>query len=66
MARKKLESERDTDEKYATTDLVTLAKQQGVGPLDFDKLLEKADFWPSEESVDEFITTIRQWRDEGG
>jgi hypothetical protein len=45
-------------------DLETLAAQQGVGPVaNFDDLL--GDFWPDDESVDEFLTTIRAWRREG-
>jgi hypothetical protein len=46
-------------------DLDILAAQQGVPPVsDFDTLL--GDFWPEEESADEFIATIREWRYEGG
>ena len=38
-----------------------LAERQGVRPVqDLDSLL--ADFWPPEESVDEFLTAIREWR----
>lgn len=25
----------------------------------------RADFWPEQESIDEFIATVRQWRKEG-
>jgi hypothetical protein len=48
-----------------SVDLATLALQQGVKPLDFDELRAKADFWPEHESIDEFIATIRHWREEG-
>ncbi|MGD9893246.1 MAG: hypothetical protein AB7R89_18735 [Dehalococcoidia bacterium] len=48
-----------------TSDLATLAAQQGVKPAKhFDDLLGNS--WPEDESVDEFISTIRQWRREGG
>jgi hypothetical protein len=46
-------------------DAATLAREQGVGPIrDFDAL--RADFWPEDESADEFVETIRRWRREGG
>lgn len=45
-------------------DLETLAAQQGVEPVnDFDDLL--GDFWPEDESADEFITAVREWRSDG-
>jgi len=41
-----------------------LAAEQGVTPIaDFDALL--GDFWPEEESADEFIAAVREWRREG-
>ena len=49
----------------APTHLGTLAHEQAVGPIrDFDAL--RADSWPEDESVDEFVETIRKWRREGG
>ncbi|MBT3269020.1 hypothetical protein HN371_17870 [Candidatus Poribacteria bacterium] len=45
-------------------DLDTLAREQGVGPVvNFDDLL--GDFWPEDETADEFIATVRRWRREG-
>jgi hypothetical protein len=39
-----------------------LAARQGVKPItDLEAL--RADFWPEEESVDEFIATVRAWRE---
>jgi hypothetical protein len=45
-------------------DLVALATAQGA-PLAarFEDLL--GDFWPEEESADEFIAAVREWRREG-
>jgi len=41
-----------------------LAAAQGVQPV--EQLAEVwGDFWPEEESVDDFINTVRQWRREG-
>jgi hypothetical protein len=45
----------------AGTDLATLIKIQGVGPVgDFASL--RGDYWPDDESADVFAATIRQWR----
>lgn len=46
------------------TDPETLAKEQGVSPADFDKLL-KGDFWPEDEGPNEFTDALRRWRREG-
>jgi hypothetical protein len=41
-----------------------LAAQQGVKPVEnLDDL--KGGFWPEEESIDDFIRTLYQWRREG-
>jgi hypothetical protein len=40
-----------------------LALEQGTKPLNFDEML--GDFWPEEESTDEFLATFREWRNEG-
>ena len=46
-------------------DLETLAAQQGVQPItNFEDLL--GDFWPEDETADDFIAAVRQWRREGG
>jgi hypothetical protein len=46
-------------------DAETLAREQGVKPI---KSIDdpRGDFWPEDESADEFVETIRQWRREGG
>lgn len=48
------------------TDIIErMAREQGVQPL---KRVEDlyADFWPEDESIDEFIATLRKWRREDG
>ena len=46
------------------TDLDALMDIHGVKPIrDFEELL--GDFWPENESVDDFIATIDEWRHEG-
>jgi hypothetical protein len=44
--------------------LKDIAREQGVAPVT-DLASLRADFWPEDESVDEFVATIRQWRREG-
>jgi hypothetical protein len=46
-------------------ELSALLAQQGAKPVtDFDDLL--GDFWPEDETADEFIAAVRRWRHEGG
>jgi hypothetical protein len=55
--------ERDdiTAAEFARKQLEKLAVAQGVQPVtNFDSL--KADFWPKDESVDDFVRTIRERR----
>jgi len=42
-----------------------LAAEQGIRPFDFKAAQAEATFWPEEESVDDFIAALRQWRSEG-
>jgi hypothetical protein len=42
--------------------LQKLAAERGIQPLDFDAILSKADFWPEDESADDFIRTVEEWR----
>jgi hypothetical protein len=58
------ETDCDTNDLNSILDIEALAKRQGVGPLSFDVLRAKADFWPEDESIDDFIATVRRWRDE--
>ena len=45
------------------TDLSTLLTQQGVQPVTrFEDLL--GDFWPDDETADDFIAAVREWRRE--
>ena len=49
----------------ARRQLEKLAIDRGVQPItEFDSL--KADFWPEDESVDDFVRTIRERRRESG
>jgi transcriptional regulator with XRE-family HTH domain len=41
-----------------------LAERQGVKPFDVNRFRE-ARFWPEDEDIDEFLATLREWRNEG-
>jgi hypothetical protein len=43
-------------------DLAQLASEQGVKPLDFDELMSTPALWPEDESVDDFVARVREWR----
>lgn len=46
------------------TDLDLLVTSHGIKPVTrFEKLL--GDFWPEDESADDFIAAVREWRREG-
>ena len=46
-------------------DWPTLAAEQGVQPIEnIDDL--RGDFWPEDETADEFVAAVREWRREGG
>jgi len=46
-------------------DLETLARLQGTKPADFGELMATPEHWPDDESVDDFIAAVREWRSEG-
>jgi hypothetical protein len=66
MARSETEIEERGDDFYVVTDVEALAKLQGVKPLDFARMRHLGKFWPKDESIDDFIATVRRWRDEEG
>jgi hypothetical protein len=59
-----LDRSRTPEQREALSRLDKQAEARGVKPLDFDALMAKADFWPEDESIDDFIATIRKWRSE--
>jgi hypothetical protein len=59
-----LERNRTPEQREALLRLNKQAEAQGIKPLNFDALLAKADFWPEDESIDDFIATIHKWRSE--
>ena len=59
-----LDAKRTPEQREALARLLKLAEEQGVKPLDWNEVRAKADFWPDDESIDEFIATIEHWRSE--
>ncbi len=49
----------------APKSLEEIAAEQGVKPFDFDAVRREASFWPEDESIDDFIATLQEWRREG-
>lgn len=47
-----------------SSELHRLASEQGVKPFEFDRV--RRDFWPEEESADDFTSWLRANREEGG
>ncbi len=43
--------------------IAQLVAEQGTRPLRFEEML--GDFWPEEESTDDLLATLREWRSEG-
>lgn len=49
---------------FEVPDLDALAEEQGVAPIeDIGELV--ADFWPEDESLEDFMAAVRGWRHEG-
>lgn len=55
------EEERAGETTRASAELERLAQAQGVKPVaDLDELA--GDFWPEDESIDEFLSAVQEWR----
>jgi hypothetical protein len=64
MPQPNINTDRGREAAEARAELLRLAEEQGVKPFDFDHA--ESDFWPEEESTDEFLAWLRSVRDEGG
>jgi len=42
-----------------------LIDEQGIKPITLEQLHAMGDLWPEDESVDDFIAAVREWRREG-
>jgi hypothetical protein len=57
----------DNEKAIVSPELMALAEQQGVGPVNLDELLSKGPRGPADETADMMIEAIYQWRsDEAG
>ncbi|HVF98610.1 MAG TPA: hypothetical protein VND68_02120 [Chloroflexia bacterium] len=65
----KATTRRDDEKGHSTQDFYThisleeLAERQGVKPVTDPSTLA-GNFWPEDETAEEFIATLRQWRKE--
>jgi len=60
---RKKPDEKALDPFYHPKSIEELAEEQGVHPIeDFESLL--GDFWPEDESVDDFLAERERWRQE--
>jgi hypothetical protein len=64
MPQPNIRTDREREAAEARAELIRLAEEQGVKPFDFDE--KGSDFWPEEESTDDFLIWLRSVRDEGG
>lgn len=60
-----LEAKRTPEQREALARLLKSAEEQGVKPLTRDDLEAMRGVWPEDESIDDFIAAVRQWRSEG-
>lgn len=45
--------------------LERLIVESGVKPMTVEQLKAMGDLWPEDESVDDFIAAVREWRRDG-
>ena len=42
-----------------------IIEEQGTKPITLEQLHAMGDLWPEDESVDDFIAAVREWRRDG-
>jgi len=60
-----MSKETDRQLKDANAELQRLAQEQGVKPLDLDRILSEGPLGPGDETADMMIEEIYRWRREG-
>lgn len=60
-----VEEGQSTEQSKARARLRRLILQRGITPITVDQLRAMGDLWPENESVDDFIAAVREWRREG-
>jgi len=54
-----------SEQSRARARLRDLILQRGITPITVDQLRAMGDLWPENESVDDFLAAVREWRREG-
>jgi hypothetical protein len=60
-----VEEGRSAEQSKARARLRRLIQQRGTTPITLDQLHAMGDLWPENESVDDFIAAVREWRRDG-
>jgi hypothetical protein len=60
-----LEAMRTPEQREALARLLKSAEEQWIKPLTRVDLEAMGGVWPEDESIDDFIAAVRQWRSEG-
>lgn len=60
-----VEEGQSSEQAKARARLRRLILQRGIRPITVDQLRAMGDLWPENESVDDFIAAVREWRREG-
>ena len=53
----------DTEQTKPSKSIEQQVAEQGTRPLSYEEML--GNFWPEDESVDDFLATLHEWRNEG-
>ena len=61
-----VEEGQSSERSKARARLRKLIQQRGITPITLDQLRAMGDLWPENESVDDFIAAVREWRRDGG
>jgi hypothetical protein len=59
-----LDSTADTMQSRARAKLERLIAERGIEPVTIEELRQMGDLWPEDESVDDFVKAVREWRSE--
>lgn len=54
-----------SEQSKARARLRKLIDERGIKPISANQLRAMGDLWPEDESVDDFIAAVREWRREG-
>jgi predicted TIM-barrel fold metal-dependent hydrolase len=59
-----LDNTTDTMQSRARAKLERLVAERGIKPVTIEELRQMGDPWPEDESVDDFVKAVREWRSE--